>query len=106
MVDGLWTVEFSSSLGLAGKGVLVIEDNRLLGGDAGYYYHGTFNLEKGNFTGELTITRYDKTSISVFGNRDKFSFGFTGKLLQDDFEIKASFGEYKFQARGKKQKDF
>ncbi|MFQ5962856.1 MAG: hypothetical protein ACE5KZ_01060 [Candidatus Scalinduaceae bacterium] len=33
MYDGLWTVEFQSAIGF-GKGVLVLNKGRLLGGDA------------------------------------------------------------------------
>ena len=32
-VDGLWTVEFSSTLNLFGTGVVVLNNKRLLGGD-------------------------------------------------------------------------
>ncbi|MCX5636993.1 MAG: hypothetical protein NTX52_04775 [Planctomycetota bacterium] len=106
MIDGLWTVEFSSSLGLSGNGVVVIKDKRLLGGDVGYYYHGTFDLIDGNFTGKLTITRYDRNIVSVFGDIDEFSFNFTGKFIADEFQIEAKVGEYRFQSRGKKKVDF
>ena len=46
--DGLWTVQFRSSLGLFGAGVVVITGKRLIGGDPGYYYDGKFTLENGN----------------------------------------------------------
>lgn len=106
MIDGLWTVEFSSSLGLLGNGVVVIKDKRLLGGDVGYYYHGTFDIRDGDFTGNLTITRYDKNIISVFGDINEFSFAFTGKLIADEFQIEATVGEYQFQSTGKKKVNF
>ena len=89
-----------------GSRPVVIKDRRLLGGDVGYYYHGTFDLIDGNFTGNLTITRYDKNSISVFGDIDEFSFDFTGKLIADEFQIEATVRGYQFQSKGKKKVDF
>jgi len=41
MFNGLWTVEFSSTINRYGRGVLIINDGRLLGGDDSYYYSGT-----------------------------------------------------------------
>ena len=105
-IDGLWTVEFSSSLGLFGNGVVVIKDKRVLGGDVGYYYQGTLDLIDGNLTGNLTITRYDKNIVSVFGDMDEFSFPFTGRLVADEFQLEANVRGLQFQSRGKKKVNF
>ncbi|MBW1649329.1 MAG: hypothetical protein JRJ44_01375 [Deltaproteobacteria bacterium] len=45
MYDGLWTVEFVATIHRYGNGVLVFNQNRLLGGDAGYYYSGKYNID-------------------------------------------------------------
>lgn len=42
MFNGLWTVDFISTINRYGKGVLVLSDGRLLGGDHGFYYSGTY----------------------------------------------------------------
>lgn len=105
MIDGLWTVEFSSSIGLFGMGVVVIKDNRVLGGDEGYYYYGNCYLEDSNFHGELTVKRHNRNSISVFGDIEEFSFEFKGTLLQNEFNIAATYGPYSFQSKGIKQVD-
>lgn len=106
MIDGLWTVEFFSSLGLSGNGVVILKDNRLLGGDIGYYYHGAYHLVDGTLTGNLTLTRYNKNIISVFGDTDELSFDFTGTLIADEFQITATLGEYQFKSMGKKKVNF
>lgn len=107
MIDGLWTVEFSSSLGLFGSGVVVMKDKRILGGDVGYYYHGNIDLlADGTLTGKLTVTRYDKNIISVFGDIDEFSFNFTGTLLADEFMIEANLKGLQFISKGKKKVNF
>ena len=103
MLDGLWTVEFGSSLGLFGAGVVVITGSRLLGGDPGYYYDGEFTLDNGNFTGILTVTQYNENIVSVFGDIKKFSFDFSGKLVGDEFEIRAVFAGLDFISRGKRR---
>ena len=80
MVDGLWTVEFISSLNRIGKGVIVFNNNRLLGGDSGYYYSGNFTVENDIITGTANITRFDVNSISVFGDIGQLSLSFEGSV--------------------------
>ena len=85
MVDGLWTVEFSSALNLFGYGVLVLYKKRLLGGDAGYYYSGEYDVKNNTIRGEVDVTRFDENSISIVGDLDQFHLTFTGQLSDDEF---------------------
>jgi len=85
MVDGLWTVEFSSALNLFGSGVLVLCNKKILGGDAGYYYSGEYDVKNKTIRGEVDIIRFDKNSISVVGDLDQFRMMFTGQLSEDEF---------------------
>jgi len=85
MVDGLWTVEFSSALNLYGSGVLVLHKKRLLGGDAGYYYSGKYDVKNNTICGEVDVIRFDENSISVVGDLDQFCLTFTGQLSEDEF---------------------
>lgn len=78
MIDGLWTVEFISTLNRIGKGVIVFNNNRLLGGDNGYYYSGNFTVENDTITGTVNVTRFDIHSISVFGDIGQLSLNFEG----------------------------
>ena len=92
-MNGLWTVEFISTLGRGGSGVIVLNDGRLLGGDAGYYYVGQYTVEDDNnaIRGEVVVTRFEENHISVFGNRDEFSLQFRGDIRNDSlFEGAAS----------------
>lgn len=80
MVNGLWTIEFTS-LNLVGKGVLVVlSDGKLLGGDSGYYYSGNFRVSGDAVSGTIGVTRFDRNSVSVFGDIDNFSLNFDGKV--------------------------
>lgn len=80
MLNGLWTVEFISTLNLVGKGVLVFSNDRLLGGDSGYYYSGNFSVDNNKITGTIDVTRYDTNSVSVFGDIGDFSLSFEGTV--------------------------
>jgi len=86
MVDSLWTVHFGSNLKMFGNGVLILEDDkRLLGGDAGYYYIGKYELTGSKIMGELDVIRYEPSHISVFGNLGNFHLKFKGQLSEDEF---------------------
>ena len=56
MVEGLWTIKFITNVNTWGSGVLVLtKEHRILGGDAGYYYIGTYNMEATKITGKIEI---------------------------------------------------
>ena len=80
MLNGLWTVEFSSALNIVGKGVLVLSGGRLFGGDSGYYYSGNFEVDSNTVSGTFDATRFDINSVSVFGDIGDFSLSFKGTV--------------------------
>ena len=41
-MEGLWTIEFGSNSGVFGSGVVVLREGKIEGGDASYYYVGTY----------------------------------------------------------------
>jgi T3SS negative regulator,GrlR len=80
MIDGLWTVEFISTINRSGKGVLVLNNGRLLGGDEGYYYSGTYQVADTKIEGEVNVIRFDPNTLSVFGDIDHFTLSFFGDI--------------------------
>lgn len=86
MFNGLWTVEFISTIKRYGKGVLIVNDNRLLGGDDGYYYSGTCNITGNNIQATINVVKYDQNSISVFGNIDHFQLTLNGEINEYQFK--------------------
>jgi len=64
--DGLWLAEFQTPLG-HGSGVVVIDQGRVRGGDAGYYYVGSLSETAGRLSGTLHILHYAGPTSSVFG---------------------------------------
>ena len=101
MLNGLWTVEFSSALNIVGKGVLVLSGGRLFGGDSGYYYSGSFEVDGSTVSGTIDATRFDINSVSVFGDIGDFSLSFEGTVskaaidgwakLKDEPSVKIRF---------------
>ncbi|MFH1994185.1 MAG: GrlR family regulatory protein [Nitrospinota bacterium] len=108
MFDGLWTVEFVSTINRYGKGVLVINGSRLLGGDNGYYYSGTCKISNNNFEAKITVIKYDTGSISVFGNIDHFELMLNGKIDENRFDAIATIAnneKAKMSVVGTKKED-
>jgi len=87
MFDGLWTVEFISTINRYGRGVLIVNDNRLLGGDDGYYYSGTWNVTDNNIEAHINVIKYDDNSVSVFGNINQFQLNLNGEI--DEYQFNA-----------------
>ena len=106
--DGLWVVEFKSSAELNGKGVFVLNGERILGGDAGYYYSGQCKEVDGKVSGEINVIRYDHNSISVFGEIDTFTLSIEGTIDGSVIETSAtseSFPGLVMQITGSKREN-
>ena len=88
--NGLWTVEFISTVNRFGKGVLVLLDGRLLGGDAGYYYSGRYEIIGNTIKGNVNVTRFDANSISVLGDINQFALSFSGDINSTNISAAAS----------------
>ena len=87
-VDGLWTVEFYSTLSIAGKGVVVLTNGQILGGDNSYWYSGNYIKEDNSVKGKINVTRFDPNAISIFGNLDHFSLEIS--VITDDNSMDGS----------------
>jgi hypothetical protein len=108
MFNGLWVLEFISTINRYGRGVIVINNDRLLGGDDGYYYSGKCSINGNNINAAINIIRYDDTSISVFGNVDHFELNLEGNT--DGVRLNATgtiagSHEFKIKVTGIKKED-
>ena len=80
MIEGLWTVEFRSSIGGTGYGTVVFDGSRAMGGSAGYYYYGKYEIEGDVITGSLQVRRYNDSLVSVFGPLEEFELQLSGQV--------------------------
>ena len=87
MLNGLWTVEFISAIKRIGRGVIIFTDNRILGGDEGYYYSGTCDISGNKLHAKINVIKHNPNSVSVFGNIDHFQLTLNGEI--NDYQFKA-----------------
>ncbi|MEW6647174.1 MAG: GrlR family regulatory protein [Pseudomonadota bacterium] len=80
MIEALWSVSFESNFGLAGHGIAVFESGRVLGGDSGMMYVGSYEVKNSTLEGTIHVTRYANPQgmVSVVG-LDDFHLQITGK---------------------------
>jgi hypothetical protein len=109
MVEGLWTIKFISSLNLWGGGVIVMtKERRILGGDTGYYYIGTYTVTGSQIKGDVDIIQFDPQSISVFGETSDFHLTFDGAFEDNKFSAAAQspkFPGHSIKIEGNKKAD-
>ena len=107
-MDGLWVVEFTSTLGLFGRDVMVLNGERVLGGDVGYYYSGQCTLEENRIKAKVDVIRFDTNSVSIFGDIESFTLVFDGTITGTDFQARAtsdSFPNIAMEVKGSKRED-
>lgn len=71
-VEGMYVVEFGDAA-LPGQptrnhGVVVLETNRIYGGDSGYYFVGTFTIKDGTFDANANIVKHNPAWRDAFGD--------------------------------------
>lgn len=100
-VDGTYMLEFRSSRGGLGFGMVVLDQGKINGGNQGYAYRGRYvYLEPAALRAQLHITRWSQEASSVFGPLESFtlaaeaeldSLGFHGEgQVQDKEELTVS----------------
>ncbi len=84
--NGLYTIEIEMTDGGRGRatGVIVLTGGRIAGGDAHFYYTGSYTAADGKWRGELTTFQHAKPVgvVPLFGGRE-VTCGFTGSYSQD-----------------------
>lgn len=85
--NGLYTVETEMTEGGRGRatGVIVLVDGKIAGGDAHFYYTGSYTAADGKWRGELTTTQHAKSTgvLPLFGGRE-VTCGFSGVYSEHD----------------------
>ncbi len=81
-MEGLWTAEFGSSIGIFGGGAVVFRDGRIMGGDSTYYYTGEYSLRGNTLNITLTVSPFIEGAESVFKTVGReFTLDLVGSLI-------------------------
>lgn len=84
MQNGLYIASFRTPLDDA-KGVIIVQDSRVLGGDSGMYYVGSVSGPETELQVKMVVTNHDPSRLSVFGEFDKFALTLAGKREGDAY---------------------
>ncbi len=91
-LEGLWTAYFHS--GFFGTCIVVIKDNRILGGDTHYYFDGKVKLQDNRVEASIKVVRYNLTGESVFGNLDFFNLKVSGDIAGAEMQLHGEMIEH------------
>jgi hypothetical protein len=69
-IESLYVVEFGDVAGSSYRngGVVILETNRIFGGDSGYFYLGEYSIFGDRFTGTVGITKHNPLWMNAFGD--------------------------------------
>jgi hypothetical protein len=93
IVNGLYSIHIRTLDGIDGglTGVSLLHEGRILGGDAFFYYVGTYTSAKGRWKGEMLNQEHTpaKGKIPVFGGHE-VGIGFSGTCDESGAELEAT----------------
>jgi hypothetical protein len=69
-IESLYVVEFGdiAGFGYRNGGVVILETNRVFGGDSGYFYLGDYSVFGDRFAACVKITKHNPSWENVFGD--------------------------------------
>lgn len=82
MLDGFWLVQYEGIQG-GGGGVLFLTKGRVLGGDSGYAYFGTYKEENGSIRANVKVQNFLPGVSNVLGVIGDFELELNAKVEGD-----------------------
>jgi hypothetical protein len=93
IANGLYSVHLRTLDGIDGglNGVMLLHDGRILGGDAFFYYLGTYSSANGRWKGEMLNQEHTpaKGEVPVFGGHE-VGIGFAGTCDEEGAGLEAT----------------
>jgi len=90
MIEALWSVEFETSLNMAGNGVVVLETGRIFGGNSAMIYIGNYNIDHDSVVHcKIKVDKfadYPHEMASTLG-LDSFNLQVNGKIDPNKIEL-------------------
>jgi hypothetical protein len=65
--SGVWSVVFGTAKGDTATGVMVLEDERIAGGDSNFYYTGRYHCAGDEITAEVKVAHYGFSTPTLVG---------------------------------------
>jgi len=87
MIEALWTAEFVSNENVWGTGVVIMETQRVLGGDGQFFYVGRYETRNGEIKATIDVNHYAWVPGSIFGDLREFSLKLEGTVEKNQFEL-------------------
>ena len=82
MVEGFWIVQYEGMHG-GGGGVAVFLRGRVLGGDTGYLYTGSYEVVGDSLRARVSVRNFLPEVRNVLGTVGNFELQLTGKIEGD-----------------------
>ena len=99
-MEGLWTIEFGSNVGVYSSGVVVLRGGKIKGGDASYYYDGSYEEPDptapfpSKFKAKFAAKPFVKNAISIFKTYgEDFTLDLEGTLKDEDNAVAVGIPE-------------
>lgn len=89
-VDGVWTLEVYGPFGWDNRGVFIMDDGRILGGDNRQYTAGSYELSGNRFVATLSVHYYGPPRTNFGEMREEFDSTLVGDL--NDSIIEGTIG--------------
>ena len=78
--EGIYEVSFSSNVGSSGRGLIVVSNGAINGGDISHLYQGPYTCAGNTINATLSISQYNSSQQSVFGPLDNFILELSGAV--------------------------
>ena len=85
-IDGIWTTEVYGAFGWENRGVYLLENGRMIGGDNRQYSMGTYSVSGDQVTAELKVHYYGPPRTMFGEEREEYTIKLDGKLEDDAVE--------------------
>lgn len=93
ILNGLYSIHIRMLDGIDGRltGMMLLSDGRILGGDAFFYYVGTYNSANGRWKGQILNQEHSPAKVEhpIFGGH-QVGIGFSGSCNHDGAELEAT----------------
>lgn len=87
MLEGLYSVKFSSNIGNWGAGVALFTNGKVYGGDASYYYAGPATVNGQSVSARIHVGHHQGERMSIFGSLNEFNLEVSGIPSGDSFSL-------------------